>query len=111
MKNPKLMLAGFALLLLVGGLLLGGKGLLEVQACLKAQSWPTTAGIVESSTMDARSSMNIRKPSAEKFDVRVQYHYEVNGQSFTGTRLTFAGVNHNSRSDAEEAVAKYPIGA
>ncbi len=103
-----------------------GAGLLWVgirarQKAEASQGWPATQGqiihtdVLEVKYRDDTSGMGV---SGSGWKVRVsylpkvEYEYQVLGQTYTGSRLAFgAEKGYYTRQQAEEAIARYPEGA
>ncbi len=72
-----------------------------------AETWPTAPGIVDSSNV---TSSHTRK-GGTKYRCNVTYHFEVNGQQFTGKNLEPTGSSSSgSSSSANSKKAQYPAG-
>jgi hypothetical protein len=83
----------------------------------QAGRWPTVdARVVRSEVEVSKKVGGIRRGQAVQSDYHtaaVRYEYAVNGRSYTGTKITLDG-SHTSgydRTDAEQWVRKYPVGA
>jgi hypothetical protein len=71
----------------------------KIQLAKASTGWPTVTGTVTSSTT---AKVMFRKQP------RVTYSYEVNGTSFTGNRISFAGGYPPKETDA--ILNRYPVG-
>jgi hypothetical protein len=75
-------------------------------------SWPS----VEGEVIESRARpFNVQsgEPEAGKNDwmAEVRYRYSVAGQAHVGNRLQAFGRHYFSRTDAEQALAPFPVGA
>lgn len=73
-----------------------------------AQSWPSTSGVVLSSSVQVRRSHN----SSSEYPV-VVYQYEVDGKSYQGQRVKASDkfISVRIMGEARATVARYPVGA
>ena len=73
-----------------------------------SQSWPSTSGVVLSSSVQVRRT----NKSRSEYPV-VVYQYEVNGQSYQGQRIKASDKFMSIRisGEAQATVARYPAGS
>ncbi len=72
-----------------------------------AESWPTAPGVVDSSTVTSSHS----RKGGTKYRCKVTYHFDVNGQHFTGDNLEPTGSSSSgSSSSANAKKAQYAAG-
>ena len=73
-----------------------------------AQSWPSTSGVVLSSSVQVRRSNRSRS----EYPV-VVYQYEVNGKSYQGQRIKAGDKFMSIRisGETQATVARYPVGS
>lgn len=91
------------IVLIAAGLLLGWFALNEFRAHERMKSWPTTPGLVVSSSVIGERA----------FRPQIVYEYDVEGITFTDTSFldmpSFGGRN-NRREAADTMAAEYPVG-
>ncbi|HYR24700.1 MAG TPA: DUF3592 domain-containing protein [Aquabacterium sp.] len=74
--------------------------------------WPFVEGEITVSRVYTRSQYGAAATDPNQdWLVEVNYRYQVNGQSYTGNRLTAFGRNPVSQQDAEAEIAPFPVGA
>ncbi|SKA97309.1 Protein of unknown function [Prosthecobacter debontii] len=74
-----------------------------------SENWPTAPGVISSSRVvehTKRSSGTTNK----KFEAKIHYRYEVNGQSYQSDQVTFMDGRFNTRSSAESLANQFPTG-
>ena len=112
---PLLLRYGGIGLLFVGILVVLMTGLAWVGA-RHAQTWPAVEGRVIRSEIDVSKKIvpldRIRRTHVEFYALRIKYEYEVDGQRFTGDRVTLAANPCGyDRAEVERWTRKYPLGA
>lgn len=77
-----------------------------------AASWPTAAGRVTSAALKRRVSMGADNDldHHDTFEPVVEYAFEVNGQTYTGRRLSTGGTASYDRRRAQQILDRFPIG-
>ncbi|MHC1782320.1 MAG: DUF3592 domain-containing protein [Anaerolineaceae bacterium] len=94
-----------------------GVGLLVYSANSKkkagaSQSWPGVPGTITVSDVRQSSSTDDDGHVTFSYYPRVEYTYEVAGQSFTSKQVAFGGVRgYGNPEKARQDLAKYPAGA
>lgn len=74
---------------------------------LQSRSWPQAdATIVRSRVVE------IATPHSKRFAPEIEYHFQVNGKVYQGSRIAFGPLSLNSKEDIQEIVAtKYAHGS
>ena len=104
----------FGLVALVGGLILSIWGAREWQSALSSKDWPTVSGTVVHSELKKR--LKARRPgqkshqSRTQFTPEIRYDYTVEGQSFTGDRVSYGDYSSSNEAQMKAVVAQYPVG-
>ena len=101
-------IVGFVLLL-IGAIFLI-IGLVAAKRAKTAQSWPVIPGVVLNSTVVEHESTDSEGGSSVSYEPRVEYQYNVMGQTYTAKRIAY-GANSFDYKKASEIAARYPIGA
>ncbi len=65
-------------------------------------SWPTTPGILQ--------KVAVREDSVNRYFAEVAYTYSVNGQEYTGSRISASDGEYNVRDGAVQAIAGLQTG-
>jgi len=99
---------GFVLLL-IGAILLT-LGLVAARRAKAAQSWPVIPGVVLSSTVVELESTDSEGRSSVSYEPRVEYQYNVMGQTYTAKRIAYGATTFDDQK-ASEIAARYPVGA
>ncbi len=102
------LIVGFVLLL-IGAIFLI-IGLVAAKRAKTAQSWPVIPGVVLNSTVVEHESTDSEGGSSVSYEPRVEYQYNVMGQTYTAKRIAY-GANSFDYKKASEIAARYPIGA
>jgi hypothetical protein len=120
-ENVENLLTTFVLLCCGGGLLLifGGAGIFAIYTGRKSvrqadasQGWPATTGKITDAHVSYSSGMDSDGDSTDSYSACVSYEYQVLGQLYTGTKISFGFAKaHNSRGQAENDLARYPLGS
>lgn len=101
--GPSVLLIGLIFFFGIAALLWGA---IATGQAFDSLSWPTAEGVITSDQVtEGTDSDNTTMYSAE-----VIYSYQVNGQTFTGSKVSFGDYSSSSPSDAEEVVNRYPAG-
>ena len=102
-------LAGITLLIGLTGLLYAGWNFKQDRASL---SWPETTGKIIHSDVEVvtHRSNDTDGFDSTKYDVRVHYAYDVNGQAHESRRLRFGSSGFKGRSDANKFHRRFPSG-
>ena len=111
---PLLLRYGGIGLLFVGILVVLMMGLAWVCA-RDARTWPAVDGRVIRSEIDVSKKIvplgRFRRTHVEFYALRIEYEYEVDGQRFTGDRVTLAANPCGyDRAEVERWTRKYPLG-
>jgi hypothetical protein len=96
-------LAGIALLIGLTGLLNAGWNFKQDRASL---SWPETTGRIINSDVEVAH----RSDDFTKYEVRVHYAYDVNGQAHESRRLRFGSSGFKERSEANKLRRRFRSG-
>ena len=96
----------FALVFIVGGWLFY-KHISQtiIDEASASKDWPTVQGMVSSS--DIRSSIS---DGDEMYSIDLLYAYTVQGENYTGDRVSTVSTSTSSLSDVDEDLSKYPEG-
>ena len=96
-------------LLLGGGLFLWG--LTQFRRSRATGAWPSAPGwIVQSTVTTSFTRGSDDSPDSYTYSPSVVYQYSINGQTFQGTRITYAGQGYGTPAKAQAALAPYPAG-
>jgi hypothetical protein len=69
-----------------------------------SENWPTTtAKVTHFSIQQKRRRLRVW------YEPNIEYHYRVNGQEYTGRRISFVISPNGSESAAQQIGAKYPV--
>lgn len=71
----------------------------------QAQSYLETTGVVTKSVVSSH-----RSSDGTSYSPDIEYHYEVDGQSYTSEQHVYGEIGSSNRSLAKKAVAKFPQG-
>lgn len=101
-------------LILVAGLFALTWGIRGLHAAVTSKDWPTTEGTVVRSELEKHRKKGGVASTQRKnrFSYRPQVHYEfmVDGQSYTGSRLTFSDYSTSNEDQMQAVIAPYPVG-
>jgi len=109
--KSKIQFYGMLLVFVIFGPFAAVTGGMELYKCFEASGWPTTEGRIGVSNLNSKQNYRLGRESTKSYDVKLRYSYKVDDKTYTGHRVTFGGLNRNSRSYAEEAMARYHDGA
>lgn len=84
-------------------------GIFQVKKGYESLSWPSVKGIVTSSEIEESHSSSHKKSSSAKWSVELKYQYTIEGNEYSGTRITYKGID-SSHQGAIELSKKYSIG-
>lgn len=102
------LLVGFILLLI--GLIFLIIGMVAAKKAKAALTWPVIPGRVLSSQVVEHESTDSEGSSSVSYEPRVEYQYNVMGQTYTAKRIAY-GANSFDYRKASEIAARYPVGA
>lgn len=115
-KRIRLLLTIVLLLFFCGGCLFGVmayRGIVEAQQSLK---WPTTPGRIVRSGVDV-SVHRDRSPDRDRrnretrsYSAEIEYEFEVNGQTFKGSRIAVISDQFGSKDWAQTTSKEFPVG-
>jgi hypothetical protein len=71
----------------------------------KSSSWPSTDGVVK--TAELKTQLGGKSTT---YGADVSYDYFVGGKPFTGYRIRMVSVESSKKADAQQDLAKYPVG-
>jgi hypothetical protein len=77
--------------------------------CVRAYesiNWPTTRGIVQTSSVEYRSGTK----GGGTYHAHVLYNYNLNGTAFSRDRVAYGDYGSSNPSHAQEIVNRYPVG-
>ena len=77
-----------------------------LQDARASASWPSVQGQVTSSVVDRSTDSE----GGTSYSPEVDYEYTVNDQRFSADRIKFGENSYSSRRQAEDVVARYPVG-
>ena len=96
----------FAIIFIVGGwLFYNHVSQTIVDEANASKDWPTVQGIVNFS--DIRSSIS---DGTEMYSVDLSYAYTVQGENYTGDRISTIATSTSSFSEVDKELSKYPEG-
>lgn len=98
--------------LFVLGLLLAAFGVYQLRLVTKSKGWPTAAGQILASRVEARHSPAATSEDADSnsyFPV-VQYHFQAGPYVYQGHRIGFSEQGYATPARAAKALAPYPAG-
>lgn len=81
-----------------------------------SREWPTTQGQITSSRIVQISESDSHKGgyssglSSYKYEVRLSYSYQVDGQPYSGKRLRIRSHAYSNEKHARRELANYPVG-
>jgi len=91
------------------GLAILGYALILIVMAVRASTWPTTRGRIDSAGVDTITSLDA--DSSDRFKPSITYVYEVNGRKYRGGRVTVAiPLSSNISWLSRRTLAKYPVG-
>ena len=96
----------FSSLFVVVGFVVVGFGINSLSNARASVHWPSTEGVVISSTVDSHRSHD----SGTTYSADITYTYIVHQDTLTSTSLKFGEVSTGNSSDARRYVNKYPAG-
>jgi hypothetical protein len=113
-RDVMLAVRGMGLISLLTGLLVMLYAARSIARARASTSWPVVEAMVTRSDVFTRKSTSTGRNQAVSATMyehypAVWYEYEVQGQRYRSKRIIFFRTNY-TRSDAEVAVARYPIG-
>lgn len=99
---------GFMLIGLIF-VLLGGY---EIFQGMKTEDWPAAPGTilsskVQSGTSSSHGPARTTGSSRRRYSVDIRYRYEVDGQQFEGSRLSYGKETYKKRSKAQKIVSQF----
>ena len=104
----------FGLLALGAGLAALAWGIRGVQASLASKDWPTVEGTITQSELEKRrkkgGAASNQRRNRFTYTPRVTYEFTVEGQTYTGTRLSFSDYATSNEVQMQEVLAPYPVG-
>lgn len=107
-QNPRLAKL-FPLILVALGLALTFFGMSNLSTARESEDWPTVKGQVTRSEVER--SLSSSGDNKYTYDVIVNYAYAVNGEDFSGHRVSFGMTNSSNPSAARFVTESYRLGA
>jgi hypothetical protein len=96
-----------ALLLLFGGAGVCAWGAINLLDAHTSKDWPVATGTVLDSTVSRHSVKRGRFGRAMVYRPEVRYSYRVNGQEYTGDRLSWTSTDYSEAADAHAVASRY----
>ncbi len=99
---------------IIAALLVFGVVAFSLNTILSSVKWTQTEGVIVHAEMDDVSNAATMTGSGSRYSYKIdiKYTYSVSGKEYTGTKIVAAIPNiFERKQDAEEIIAKYPIGA
>ena len=95
------------------GLIGMGVTLVDQRSSVRSMGWPMAPGEVVESRMDTKRDPG---PTGSQWtDItyifHVRYRYTVGSETFEGARVRFGGEVRGEKSEVQEMLARYPVGA
>ena len=81
-------------------------GITSSQSAFKSVNWPSVSGMVTDAHMSSSSDND-----GTTYSAKISYSYQVNGQVYGGSRVSFGDVSTSNSGDAQKVLARYPTGA
>ena len=104
-QNPILVMV-FAGVFLVAGVIILLWGITSSRSAFTSQKWPAETGTITASSIEtSRSNKGNTMYSAD-----IRYTYQVNGQGYTGSKVSFGDVSTSDSADARKIVSRYQSG-
>lgn len=76
----------------------------------ESQEWPRVTGTITNVNISKDTDTDAEGFTTVTYKPEIEYQYEIGGNQFTSTRVSFGGTRtYNSYKKAEEATAKYPL--
>lgn len=91
----------------IGVAFFGIRGLVRANASV---DWPACLGEVTASSVERRSSAESKTRKSTTYHARIRYAYDVDGSTFSGSRVAYGDYGAGNRSHAERIVERYPEG-
>lgn len=100
-----------AVLILLGALSLW-LGISDVANGWASRNWPSVEGVIVASSIGINysSSSNRQKSTDTTYSANVEYTFAVDGEGYSGHRISFGEYASADRSDAERFLRPYPKG-
>jgi hypothetical protein len=95
----------FPLPFLTVGALLLFFGVRSYQSAQESSGWPTSPGVVLSSSVDSH-----RSDDSTTYQAEVLYEYEVSGEKYSSNRIGYGDISTGSPAPAQDLVNQYPSG-
>ena len=96
----------FSSIFVVVGFVVMGFGINSLSNARASESWPSTEGVVISSTVDSHRSQD----TGTTYSAEINYEYSVNNETLNSNSIKFGKVSTGNPSDARKYVNKYPAG-
>ena len=96
----------FSSLFVVVGFVIMGFGINSLSNARASEHWPSTEGVVISSTVDSHRSHD----SGATYSAAINYEYIVNHETLTSNSIKFGEVSTGNASDASRYSTKYAAG-
>ena len=96
----------FSSIFVVVGFVIMGFGINSLSNASASENWPSTEGVVISSTVDSHRSQE----SGTTYSAEINYEYIVNKETLTSNSIKFGEVSTGNSSDARRYANKYPAG-
>ena len=110
-KSPSFIPAWIVRLMAFAALLFMAAGSYMFWKSWSSRSWPVVEGRVTASSIESkRGNKHNHKPSKTQYVPRVSYTYDVNGTTYTSSRIRTVTTTSNVRALAEGDLAAYPKG-
>ena len=103
---------------MIGASITGGVGLIFlvvgivlVRKLQASRTWPHMGGTVTKTEIVQRTEQNTsNNMSTTTYEPRVEYEFQVDGRTFTGSRIGFASVSYGSPKRAQRVLDRFPTG-
>ncbi len=104
----------FGIIFLGAGIGLSYWGYGMLQEAKASENWPSVTGTILSSDVSSHRSTSgsgSKKKTSTVYEASISYKYEVDGKSYTSSRITAGDYSSSSSKRAYRMVNKYPKGS
>ncbi|MDO8571970.1 MAG: DUF3592 domain-containing protein [bacterium] len=109
-QNPVQLFIFALVFVIVGGATLFIWGIPTIQKAYESKNWPSVQGTITVSNFVTDRSTNSDGSDATTYKADIGYDYILNGQTHSGSDVSFGAYSSSNASEMRSIVNRYPLG-